>query len=72
MGYATFRAAFVGDESNEWSVTASLGYLKQSEDTHFVVRYNPHSAGVSNVYLVIETEVSRKSRVPILLLFQFL
>jgi len=66
MGYATFRAAFVGDKSNEWSVTASLGYLKQSEDTHFVVRYNPHSAGVSNVYLVIETEVSRKSRVPIL------
>ena len=58
MGYAKFRAAFFGDSSNEWSVTPSDGFLKQNEATHFVVRYNPHSPGVSNVYFVIETEVS--------------
>jgi hypothetical protein len=56
MGYAKFRAAFFGDSSNEWSVTPSDGFLKQNEATHFVVRYNPHSPGVSNVYFVIETE----------------
>ena len=57
MGFAEFRATFVGDVSNEWSVTSSSGVLKQNEATQFTVRYSPHSAGVSNAYLVIETEV---------------
>jgi hypothetical protein len=61
MGYAKFRAGFDGDASNEWSVTASDDFLKQNEATHFVVRYNPHSPGVSNASLVIEAEVSQKS-----------
>ena len=58
MGYAQFRAGFAGDASNEWSVSASDTFLKQNEDTHIVVRYNPHSPGTSNAYLVIEAEVS--------------
>ena len=58
MGYAKFRAVFVGDASNEWSVSPSDGFLKQNEATHFVVRYTPHNSGVSNSYFVIETEVS--------------
>jgi hypothetical protein len=61
MGYAQFRAGFAGDASNEWSVSASDSFLKQNEDTHIVVRYNPHSSGVSNAFLVIETEVSQMS-----------
>jgi hypothetical protein len=61
MGYAKFRAALVGDASNEWSMTASDDFLKQSEATHFVVRYNPRNPGVSNASLVIEAEVSQKS-----------
>lgn len=56
MGFAKFRAAFVGDEFNEWSVTPNDGFLKQNEDTHFTVRYNPHRSGVSNAHLVVETE----------------
>jgi len=56
MGFARFRAGFVGDASNEWSVTPSDDFLKQNEATHFVVRYNPHGPGVSNASLVIETE----------------
>jgi len=56
MGYAKFRAGFVGDASNEWSVTASDSFLKQNEATHIVVRYSPHSPGVSNACLVIEAE----------------
>ena len=56
MGFAKFRAAFVGDDSNEWSVTPNDGFLKQNEATHFIVRYNPHRPGASNAYLVIETE----------------
>ena len=56
MGYAKFRAAFVGDATSEWSVSQSDGFLKQKEATHFVVKYTPHSPGVSNAYFVIETE----------------
>ncbi|KAL7538434.1 hypothetical protein ACHAXR_008548 [Thalassiosira sp. AJA248-18] len=59
MGYAKFRAAFVGNASNEWSVSSSDSFLKQNEATHFVVKYNPHSSGVSTTYFVIETEVRR-------------
>jgi hypothetical protein len=60
MGFAKFRAGFVGDASNEWSVTSSDNFLKQNEATHFVVRYSPHSPGVSNTSLVVEAEVSWK------------
>eukprot|EP00571_Detonula_confervacea_P009949 CAMPEP_0172304052 /NCGR_PEP_ID=MMETSP1058-20130122/5495_1 /TAXON_ID=83371 /ORGANISM="Detonula confervacea, Strain CCMP 353" /LENGTH=309 /DNA_ID=CAMNT_0013015117 /DNA_START=92 /DNA_END=1021 /DNA_ORIENTATION=+ len=56
MGYAKFRTGFVGDASGEWSVSPSDGVLKQNEATHFVLRYTPHSPGVSNAYFVIETE----------------
>ena len=62
MGYAQFRAGFVGDDANEWSVSFSDDYLKQNEDTHFVIRYNPHSPEVSHAYFVIETEVRYKTR----------
>jgi len=61
MGYAKFRAAFVGGTSNEWSVTPNDRFLKQNEATHFVVRYNPHSPGVSTSHLVIETEDFKKT-----------
>ena len=61
MGFAQFRASFVGPASNEWSVTPDDGYLKQHEETQFIVRYAPRSSGVHNAYLVIETEVSMKS-----------
>jgi len=61
MGYAEFRAAFVGDASNEWSVTPSDGFLKQNEATQFVVRYTPHSSGTNHAYFVIETEDFKKT-----------
>lgn len=57
MGWAKFRAGFVGDDSNEWSVSASDSFLKSHEETNFVLRYTPHRPGVSNAYFVIETEV---------------
>jgi hypothetical protein len=56
MGFAKFRAAFVGDASNDWSVTPSDGYLKSHEDTHIAVSFRPRHPGVSSGYLVIETE----------------
>jgi hypothetical protein len=57
MGWAKFRAGFVGDDSNEWSVSASDSFLKSHEETNFVVRYTPNNPGVSNAYFIIETEV---------------
>jgi len=56
MGFAKFRATFVGDDNNEWSVTPNDGFLKSSEETQFIVRYTPHSSGVSRAFFVIETE----------------
>ncbi|KAL7473428.1 hypothetical protein ACHAXS_014035 [Conticribra weissflogii] len=56
MGFARFRAGFVGDACNDWSVTPSDGHLKQKEETHFAVSFNPRNPGVSSGYFVIETE----------------
>jgi len=61
MGFAEFRATIVGNDSGEWSVTPSDGVLKQNEATQFNVRYSPRSPGVSNAYLVIETEDFKKT-----------
>lgn len=61
MGYAKFRAGFVGNESNEWMVTPSNGFLHHNEATHFVVSYNPHNPGTSSGYFVIETEDFKKT-----------
>jgi hypothetical protein len=58
MSYAKFHADFIGDTS---SVTASDNFLKQSQATHFVMRYNPRNPGVSNGSLVIQAEVNQKS-----------
>jgi hypothetical protein len=56
MGFAPYRAAFVGDDANEWSVTPNDGVLKSSADTQFIIRYTPHNNGVSRAHFVIETE----------------
>jgi len=56
MGFAKFRAGFVGDAIYDWSVTPSDGYLKQREETHFAVSFNPRNPGVSSGYFVVETE----------------
>lgn len=56
LGFAKFRAGFVGDAAAEWTVTPSDGYLKQNEPTNFVVSYRPQNPGVVHGHLVIETE----------------
>jgi len=56
MGFAPYRAAVVGDDANEWSVTPNDGVLKSSADTQFIIRYTPHNNGVSRAHFVIETE----------------
>lgn len=56
IGFAKFRAGFVGDAAAEWSVTPNDGFLKQSEPTNFVVSYRPQNPGIVHGHLVIETE----------------
>ena len=56
MGFAPYRAAFVGNDANEWTVTPNDGVLKSSADTQFIIRYTPHNNGVSRAHFVIETE----------------
>ena len=61
MGFADFRAAFTPETSNEWSIEPSEGALMQREDTNFIVRFRPQNPGVSEGYLVIETEDFKKT-----------
>lgn len=61
MGFAEFRAAFVGDTNNDWFVTPNDGVLKQHEDTHFAVTFRPSNHGVTSGYLVIETDDFKKT-----------
>ncbi|KAL7493399.1 hypothetical protein ACHAWT_005948 [Skeletonema menzelii] len=61
MGFADFRAAFADGTSSDWSIEPSEGSLKQREDTEFIVKFRPSTPGVSEGYLVIETEDFKKT-----------
>ena len=60
MGFADFRATFSPETSNEWTVSPNEGSLMQREATTFAVRYKPERLGVSEGYLIIETEDFKK------------
>lgn len=59
MGFADFRATIVGQDPG-WSVDPVEGSLSK-EPTEFIVRYMATVAGVSQSYLVIETEDMKKT-----------
>jgi len=61
MGFADFRAAFVPGTSSDWTIEPHEGSLKQREDTNFVVKFRPTTPGLSEGYLVIETEDFKKT-----------
>lgn len=61
MGFADFRAAFTPDTSSDWTIDPSEGSLMQREDTNFVVKFRPSTPGMSEGYLVIETEDFKKT-----------
>lgn len=55
MGFSDFRAAFAPD-NGEWTVEPAEGSLSGRQATDFVVKYRPQTIGVSETYLVIDTE----------------
>eukprot|EP00558_Chaetoceros_sp_UNC1202_P009279 CAMPEP_0197240666 /NCGR_PEP_ID=MMETSP1429-20130617/6888_1 /TAXON_ID=49237 /ORGANISM="Chaetoceros sp., Strain UNC1202" /LENGTH=307 /DNA_ID=CAMNT_0042700349 /DNA_START=47 /DNA_END=970 /DNA_ORIENTATION=- len=59
MGFADFRAALTGT-SAAWSITPAEGSLTQKEATTFQLKFRPDTIGVSEGYLVIETEDFKK------------
>lgn len=61
MGFADFRAAFTPGSSPDLTVTPGEGSLMQKDDTAFIVKFKANSPGVSEGYLVIETEDFKKS-----------
>jgi len=61
MGFADFRAAFTPGTGSEWTVEPAEGSLMQREDTNFIVRFRPQGPGVSEGYLVVETEDFKKT-----------
>lgn len=60
MGFADFRASFTPETSAEWTVDPCEGSLMQREDTTFTVKFRPNNMGISEGYLVIETEDFKK------------
>ena len=60
MGFADFRASFTPETSSEWIVQPSEGSLMQREATTFSIKFKPGSIGVSEGFLVIETEDFKK------------
>lgn len=72
MGFAKFRAGFVGDACNDWSVTPNDGFLKQNEETYFAVSFAPRNPGTSAGFFVIETEVSQLTFITLSGFFAFI
>lgn len=60
MGFADFRATFTPETSQEWIVQPSEGSLMQKEATNFSVKFRPGAMGVSEGFLVIDTEDFKK------------
>jgi len=60
MGFADFRAAFTPDTKPGWVVEPTEGSLSK-EPFNFIVKFRPGQPGVSEGYLVIETEDMKKT-----------
>jgi len=61
MGFADFRAAFTPETPMDWTVTPKDGSLSKNTVTNFVVRFSPQNPGLTQGYLVIETEDFKKT-----------
>eukprot|EP00590_Aulacoseira_subarctica_P010655 CAMPEP_0172417082 /NCGR_PEP_ID=MMETSP1064-20121228/3578_1 /TAXON_ID=202472 /ORGANISM="Aulacoseira subarctica , Strain CCAP 1002/5" /LENGTH=309 /DNA_ID=CAMNT_0013155169 /DNA_START=114 /DNA_END=1040 /DNA_ORIENTATION=+ len=61
MGFADFRAAFTYDSSPDFVVTPPEGSISSKEATEFLVKFKPSALGVSEAWLVIETEDFKKT-----------
>lgn len=61
MGFADFRAAFTSGSSPDFTVTPPEGSLSSKEATEFNIKYKPSSLGISEGWLVIETEDFKKT-----------
>lgn len=60
MGFADFRAAFTADTPMDWTVEPQEGSLSK-DPTEFVVKFRPANPGMSQGYLVVETEDFKKT-----------
>jgi hypothetical protein len=56
MGFSDFRAAFTYDTPKEWTVSPTEGSISGRTETQFMVKFRPSNPGVSEGYLVIDTE----------------
>jgi hypothetical protein len=56
MGFADFRARFTPETSGDWKITPTEGSLNGKAGTDFIIKYRPQNPGVTEGYLVIQTE----------------
>jgi hypothetical protein len=60
MGFADFRATFSPETGPGFTVDPTEGSLMQRDDTKFTVKFRAEMAGVSEGFLIIETEDFKK------------
>jgi len=61
MGFADFRAAFTADSSKDFAVSPAEGSLSSKEATEFAIKFKPSRLGVSEAFLVLETQDFKKT-----------
>jgi len=61
MGFADFRAVFTEGTSQDWVIEPAEGSLSSKTKVDFIVKYRPQSPGVTEGYLVVETEDMKKT-----------
>lgn len=61
MGFADFRCAFTSDANlADWTVSPTEGALSK-DPTNFIVKFKPNNPGLSQAFLVLETEDFKKT-----------
>jgi len=56
MGFSDFRARIYPGENKDWTIEPAEGSLNGRQDTEFTLKFRPQNPGVSEAYLVIDTE----------------
>jgi len=61
MGFADFRAVLTPETGASWTVEPKEGSLSSKTPVNFILKFRPQGPGVSEGYLIIETEDMKKT-----------
>mmetsp|Transcript_14009 Transcript_14009/g.17653 ORF Transcript_14009/g.17653 Transcript_14009/m.17653 type:complete len:301 (+) Transcript_14009:72-974(+) len=61
MGFADFRAVLTQEAGASWTIEPKEGSLSSKTPVNFSLKFKPQGPGVSEAYLIIETEDMKKT-----------